>query len=251
MSDNKPRRAHGGRERLARISHHFLSEPQTGETQGGNPWPVAGGPPSLLLLIDDSQTSAFPTLQLAAQLAGKGLECTVEQPGQPDVTVRARSDETIGNNASSAVTQAADMTLHIHTGHGIGSVAPASPYTLLLPTEASHQGIRQSFLLLKEHSLQSMPPLVGITITGTDNPALARQYFLSLRTACLRFLNHNRDWHLRSYGFLYNQHPFPGLNGIVRLLLDDCISDLHHRSIRGQDNRRLDDGQPKRTYHDD
>ena len=269
MSDNKPRRVHGGRQRLDRISHHFLSEPQAdkprdgesrdnprgGESRdkprGGKSRPVVGESPSLLLLIDDSQTSAFPTLQLAAQLAGQGLECAVDQAGQTAVTVRARTGETIGNEAGSAVTQAADMTLHIHTGHRIGNVVPASPYMLLLPTEASPQGIRQSFLLLKEHFQQSMPPLVGITITGTDNPAMARQYFLSLQTAYLRFLNRNKDWHLRSYGFVYNQHPFPGLTGIVRLLLDDCINHLHNWSVRGQDSRRLDDSQPMRTSHDD
>jgi len=241
MSDNKPKHVHSGRQRLARISHHFLSEPQVGESHGGNSRPVAGESSSLLILIDDSQTSAFPTLQLAAQLAGQGLECAVEQAGQTPVTISARTVTAVRNNASSAVTQLADMTLHIHTGHGIGSVPPASPYTLLVPTEASSRGIRQSFLQLKEHLQQSIPPLVGITITGTDNPDLARQYFLALQTACQRFLKCDRDWYLRSYGLLYNQHPFPGLNGIARLLLEDCINHLNNRSVCRQDNRRLDD----------
>lgn len=245
-SHSKTAQTRVGRQRLARISHHFLSEPQAIEPQL-----TSGSSASLVLLIDDSQTPSFPVLQLAAQLAGHGLECEIEQPGQAMFSIRPQSPAPAGNDTSTIAKQEPYMTVRIRAGHTADNIPPASSYTLLLPTEASPQGVRQSYFLLKHHMQRSCSPHTGITMTGTDDPALARHYFSALHVACQRFMNCDPDWRLYSYGLLHHHHhPNPELAGIARLLVDDCINMMYGHPGSRQDKKDSDNSQPARSSHD-
>jgi len=247
MSDKRAKHAQtrAGQQRLARISHHFLSESQDIEPQTND-----GKSPSMVLLIDDSQAPLFPILQLAAQLAMHGPECEVEQPGQPTINIRAHIPGAGSKDINRAVAQRPHMTVRIRSARTTEDIPPASSYTLLLPTEASPQGIRRSFLLLKDHRQRSIQPQAGIIMTGTDDPALARHYFSALQGACQRFLISNTDWRLYSYGLLNSQQPYPGLAGIARLLADDCNNHLYKHATNRQDKTGSDNSQPVRTSHD-
>jgi hypothetical protein len=233
MSGNPPDEMQTrARQRLARISHHFLSEPQpnTNATNPGNK------PGSHFFVVADNHTQPFPTIPLAIQLARNGLNCEIHHPGLTSVNIRPQAPAQSNTNAGLSNRHIKHISAQIHARHNIDAIPGGTPYTLLLPTEASQQGLRHSFILLKQHLTHTPALHTGITITGTNDPALARSCFSALQQACQRFINPAISLSLRSYGLLDHStdyHASPELAGIARLIIEDCIerSDPRHAHV--------------------
>jgi hypothetical protein len=234
MSANTPEKPSSrAGQRLARISHHFLSDAQSRTTPGdvtrtSRPAPAADSLSPQRLVIGHSHDPSFPTLTLATLLTQQGLNCEVHQAGQTTINMTAQPPL----NANSCNSKS-PVTVQIHHAHDMDSIPAGTPYTLLLPTPATAAGLRQSFLQLKHQLHGAVPLRTGITITGTDDQRLAQRCFNHLSQACQKFISQDICARLYSYGLIHhhNYHQAtPELTGIARLIFNDCIelSGLRH-----------------------
>lgn len=233
MSNHPPNKSQiRARQRLARISHHFLSEPEPTPTQekqldvnnlGLNT--RNENTRSFIFFILEQDEAPFPTLLLATLLAQFGLRCEVHYPEQKTINIQAQISAPLAYSTAKNTSGNNVTTVQLYTGQHTQSLPTKTPYTLILPTQATPQGLRRSFIQLKHHRHQKMLRYTGITMTGTDDPKLAEQYFAALQQSCLRFLEADIHQNLRSYGLLHRQQQqfSPELEGIAQLIFTDCM----------------------------
>jgi len=227
MSNSPPKDKHTrAGQRLARISHHFLSEPpsESGSNDKTSTQHRRTDKKTNLYFIDSHSSQDFPTLVLAIQLAHRGINCSINQHGHPNINISPTINLKDRPNKD---TNDDTPSVQLYSDHNIDAIPYDQPYTLLLPTQATPSGLQLSFLKLKHH-LHTRPPLrTGITITNTADMALAKYYFIALHQAHQQFLSHHTAHKLYSYGLIMHpnhQDISPEIDGIAQLIIKDCTS---------------------------
>lgn len=212
-------------QRLARISHHFLSESQAEEPQNNSRTTAPQ-----IFVIADNPSQPFPTATLATQLARHGIHCEIHTPDQEIVRVQSAISTTATGNFNH---RDEPVTVQLISGHP--EKTAQDNHTLILPTPATAEGLRQSYLHIKHHVQQTRPLRIGITLTGTDDRAQAKYCFNALQQACQQLLSHEISQMLCSYGLL--KHPqhhscSQELSGIARLIINDCTTSFGNSEKR-------------------
>lgn len=220
----KPPKKHPvrARQRLARISHHFLSDPPVTEAQTSSNTTT----PSHVLVIADKETLPFPSAALAIQLAQLGINCELHHPTRSVVCIQPRE--------SKSAPPASPIKIKLKSCYNADSIENTTTYTLLLPTQATPQGLRHSFMQLKHYMHRGTLENIGITITGADKPRLAALYFAALYQACQRFLSQDVCRKISSYGLLSHRTAIENslaLNGIAQLIVDDYLALDHQQRV--------------------
>lgn len=200
-----------GDQRLARISHHFLSEepvqPRPAEHRHTRVITIAALP-----------GRPFPTLALAAIMVRRGIDCTIREAGQSPIQLRPVDAGPAHEHRQQA--------LRLAISHAPDGGSTDHTDMLLLAVPASATGLREGFIRLKRYLGVLHPPRVGVTLLDCDDPERARRHFGQLRQACRRFL----ATELNSYGAITSGHEAIGdsaeLGGIARLLTDDLGLDI-------------------------
>lgn len=218
------------RQRLAQISHHFLSE-----TNDKQP-PVNNSLPFLLLIY--AEESAHPP-PVSAQYICQALH----NKGHPNMLLERMQRDHHPRHIRCSFFQTFDTTAKILCGHTenwhpfgtptpwkhqpellitpINTVDPdllAIGQRILLPVHASTQGLKQAYLTIKRMSSLIKPRMIAITIHGTHDRQTARTAFRQLAVASLRFLGIK----LQSYScVLEGDSAASAENDIADLILTD------------------------------
>ena len=216
--------AASSRERLSRISHHFLSEDSTPApalaryttsytNRSPNIIPDQNRQPFVLpVLMDPQQENHFPVYALSqALLAHKKSSAVLlvegERTSSPCTTLFNIKD---GAPQDDGTTQGATKNhpfphmlqhtpdIYLIPIASIKSVYVASYQRVLMPVPASIIGIRTAYIQLKRLVDESREINAGITMTQTSDPDWARRCFEKLAAAAQAFL----DLKITSYGCL-------------------------------------------------
>lgn len=220
----------GARERLQRISRHFLSE--------------ADEIRRIAALTDPDEPHSLPLDGLVHALAGLGRSVilidtaaglvSLTRPDPTPLAAAGREPELDPERAMSRLrgSQPPDLMI-VRTPRP--AEAFASCHLALLAVPAHNRGMRSAYLRLKTLSQQFRLPPVGITLTGVQARDEAAAAFGKFAVAAQRFL----DIRVTSYSYLAAE-PAPGIGrgismaslvGVARLLLED----LYRPEQRGHD----------------
>jgi hypothetical protein len=249
--DTSNARELSSRERLSRISHHFLSDDQpttsTVETQTNNDSdntvdksPQYNKQPLVLpILMSLQQENNFPVYTLSqAMLAHNKSSAVLLVEGELSSSTRSmvfksrhdhlhHNDQDHESNPFSAHQEPIQKLLqqtgfqHAADVYLIPIANITSPYVktsrkILIPVQASLDGIRMAYLQLKRLATLKQEVGVGIVILKTNDPSWAQRCFEKLASAALRFLNLT----ITSYGYLpditYPEFLTPQLTNITQ-----------------------------------
>jgi hypothetical protein len=198
---NKPPQT--ARDRLAQISHHFLSD-DDGNDDAGSDYKESKQAPkndvyTLAVLNMENDGEELPVSLLSQQLAARGRSATI-------------LDSSAGMNMASSIRRPDNKS---HDVHFLLVDTPESSCLsfankILLTAPATPEGIQRTYISIKQLAAHHKTVQVGVTITGTSDAIRAEDCFNRLATAVNRFLE--RD--LLSYGYL----PAPsGISGQTKV----------------------------------
>jgi len=226
MSGQQTRNQGRAGQRLASISHHFLSDVSADTLP-------TGLPQSKSVTIVDQRHGSFPTLALAATVARLGIECHVCEHGQTDIRLRpvAKAKEHLHPLSR-------QNSLHMHISDSADAVSDTAIDTLLFAISASDKSVRDGFMRLKYYLSVMRPSRIGLTLLECPDINLARHYYAVMKQACRDFLSTS----IFSYGAL-STGPAPTnteLTGIAQLLLSDLgLCEPTAPQIIGVDNKAI------------
>lgn len=183
MSKGQKKPPQTARDRLAQISHHFLSdddasveqecvEEESEQFQKNDVYTVA-------LLKTATDDDELPVFLLSQQLAAHGhsaaiLDCATRQLGDKLYDVHFLLVDTPESSCLSSVNK-------------VLVTAPATP-----------EGLKRTYISIKQLASHHNEAQVGVTITGVSDVSSAEYYFNRLATAVHQFLGRN----LLNYGYL-------------------------------------------------
>lgn len=196
------------RQRLAEISHHFLSNV---DESAAEKVPAQGPSQYTIGLINHH--ASLPHLRLAEALAQEDLTVSIEAH---DSVTRAifhnhNSPPLIADNES---LPSQSITLKLYN-----TTLPSKQdlhNLLLLPAQASKEGLRQAFIHLKKLGIQHQS--IGATIIDSPDSRTAHHCFNQLARASHDFLNRS----ICSFSFLSNTTN-ASLAPLVTLIQDDFL----------------------------
>lgn len=228
-SDKKNKIPQTARDRLAQISHHFLSDDEASDDQPGDDKPgydevrhvdVSGdegrepAPENdvyTIALLNTENDDELPVVLLSQQLAARGRSAAI-------------LDSSAAMNKVSFIRRNGDQQnrtvhhgLHHHSPeddrrqlgnkpndvHFLQVDTPDSSHLLLankvlVTAPATAKGLLRTYRCIKQLTAHHDAIQIGVTITGTTDAARAEEYFNKLATAARLFME--RD--LLSYGYL-------------------------------------------------
>lgn len=208
----------GTRERLQRISRHFLSD--------------EGATRRIAVLTDPGEPHHLPPEGLARALAGLGRSVVVVDTAaglisltHPDPAAGSREFDLDPERVLSRLrgSHPCDILI-VRSPHPADAGASCDLALLAVPVHA--RGMRSAYLRLKELARQDHVPAIGITLTDAQDRAEAAAAFARFAGAAQRFL----DIRVTSYSYLATAAGRGGTGGnvtgatlddIARLLLED------------------------------
>ncbi|HFD91691.1 MAG TPA: hypothetical protein ENJ22_00195 [Gammaproteobacteria bacterium] len=184
------------RERLAQISHHFLSEEE--ETVATPPAPSVT---SLIISHAPGYESALSPAELAAALCRHGATAVIIAPGasRDDVSLHVPWH---GENRTDAMTppdafkdlrsllendarNSRRFVLSTHRGEDATGVTGSQ---CLMLVQAHHEGLREGYGRLKALVSKGRPALLGVIVCDAASSKSSRYHYHKLATAAQRFL---------------------------------------------------------------
>jgi len=213
------------RERLSQISHHFLSDDQpsappveshTNRTMSDIPGKTAEQdkqPFILPILMSTQQKNYFPVYTLSeALLAHNKSSAVLLVEGELSSTNSSTVFKPHTDHGPTQYSANQNPLQHLlqQTGYQhkpdiylIPVASISSPYVklsqrLLVPVQASLEGIRSAYLHLKGLTAVNRDIAIGIILFTSDDPSWARRCYEKLATAARQFLG----LAISSYGYL-------------------------------------------------
>lgn len=195
------------RQRLTRISHHFLSEAATEHE--------AQRQTTHRVFFLDTQAQ-LPLFALAEQIALRGWTVQiVYPPGTEPATITVQPATTIAlRNPVTLIFQTINvsslMMLNVNS-------------TLLLTMPARYDSLRETYLMLKQHQHQLHKCVIGATIVGPHDQGTAHDWYRALSLAGKRHLGLD----IVSYTFCRNSsapEPTTELHALASLIYNDVNS---------------------------
>lgn len=201
MIEKDDRRTPGSRERLAQISHHFLSEPLAVVETNRNPSFM----PVLLNDVADvwvahcvaralttrKRPSTVVYVEREMQQAALDALANIDRRGLV-VPLTRRGDWNDHNAAQLRLLKAVGAQNSQHRFCLIPISKVQTPVLdifdrLLMPVAPRMEALRAAYIRIKQMSGKATP-MIGVTIMDCDGPDDARLYFDKLAVAALRFL---------------------------------------------------------------
>jgi hypothetical protein len=213
--------ASSSRERLSRISHHFLSDDESYTpppvSQANIPMETSNKQPEentqtfvLPILMSLQQEHYFPVYALSqALLAHKTSSAVLLVEGEltssscstvfkPHGSTPTTADQTSLQDLLQQTGYQHEPDVYLIPVAGVTSPYVATSRRLLIPAEASLNGVRSAYLQLKWLASLRQDLDIGLIMLNTDDPAWARRCFDKLATGARMFL----DITITSYGYL-------------------------------------------------
>jgi hypothetical protein len=223
MSDEQNKPPQTARDRLAQISHHFLSDDDVSDNAGSGDEGSEQAPKNdvytLAVLNTENDGNELPVSLLSQQLATRGRSAAIldSSVGMNMVSFIRRNDNQQARTVHHGPhhhTLEDDTRRPDNKSHDVHFLLVDTPESsclsfadkVLVTAPATPEGLQRTYLSIKQLAAYHKAVQVGVTITGTSNATRAEDCFNRLATAVHRFLE--RD--LLSYGYL----PAPsGLSG--------------------------------------
>jgi len=184
----------GTRERLAGISHYFLSEPESAATEKQT---KSKNTYLLPVLVDSELTQVF-VYALARALHARGVTSLV-------LHVESSLRGTDPRSSSLCSQLDSPAALHMRLKDDLGGAKPP-PHVCLIPVTnpsnphlreyeraliavaASLPGLKRSYLSIKQLAVEQIPTQIGTIIVGATSHDHGRQFFDRLAAGAMRFL---------------------------------------------------------------
>ena len=215
--------ANSSRERLARISHHFLSDEQPSASQDPGAMhkithaydttPVQNAQPYILpILMGLQQENKFPVYALSqALLSHKTSSAVMLVEGELSsasstifTPYKAIPDQDPFNQLLQQTRYQHNPDIYLIPVAGVCSPYVTLTRRLLIPVEATLNGVRDAYLRIKRTSDSKQQLAIGIIFLKCNDPDWARRCFAKLADGTRSFL----DITIASYGYL-PERAFP------------------------------------------
>jgi hypothetical protein len=193
------------RQRLNRISHHFLSEPSS---PGKEKRQVIH---DVFVLHRQPQ---LPLISIGEIIARRGWRVEICYPNGSTSVVTTNYD-------GQSMSQSRPMSLRFHSIHDYELLNIDERSTVLIGMPERHDSLRETYSLLKNYQNRLKNSLLGITIVDSQDRMHAEQWFHAIEVAAKRYL----DIDLVSYGAIYqggdNADSFDGTQCLATLIIQD------------------------------
>jgi len=262
-SDNNTKAPQTARDRLAQISHHFLSDDEATDNEISHV-EISGDEASKqatkndvykIALLNTANDRELPVFLLSQQLAARGYSATIldSSAAMNKVSFIRRNDDQQTRTVHHGLHHHSLEDDNRHPGN-----KPHDVHFLLVDTpESSHlslvdrvlvtspttaEGQQQAYHAIKQLAEHHDTLQIGVTITGTSDATQAEECFNKLATATHRFLE--RD--LLSYGYLPaaseisaettdDQQPVNSAEiATIARIISDEIDEWQQNSSRGE-----------------
>lgn len=213
-SDGKNKSPKTAKDRLAQISHHFLSDDEVNDDKfSGDEGSEQATKNDVyaLAFLNTANDDELPVFLLSQQLAALGRSAVIldSSAAMNKVSFIRRNDDqqsrTVhhGLHHHSLEDGSRRLGNKPHDVHFLQVDTPESPCLslvnkVLVTTPATPEGLQQTYHSIKQLTAHHDAVQIGVTITGTSDVTRAEEYFNKLANATHRFLE--RD--LLSYGYL-------------------------------------------------
>ncbi len=182
------------RQRLAGISHYFLSEPGTVTAEK----PPALTVTQLLPVLVDSELTQIFVYALARALHARGITALVLH-----VESGLRSTDPRSSALCSQLDSPASLRRHLEDGLGgtkpppqvclIPVANPVNPHLreygcAVMAVRPSPDGLKRAYLTIKQLALRQIPIRIAVIVVGTTKETEGRQYYDRLAAGAMRFL---------------------------------------------------------------
>lgn len=217
MAEGQQQGTYHARDRLARISHHFLSE---AENLG-----IDHAADLRLAVFDDPDARGRLSIDaLARALALEGREVGVIDPptGLVSLVRAAAAPEPVVATAPTMDATRAPWkidTLLIAASRAGKQLEGCS--SVLLPLPCSRAGMRRAFARLKSLMQDARPPLLGVTVIGAADRASAEACFDRFARATVKFLGLTPQSYAYTGALAHTDRQVAQLKTIAQLLLQD------------------------------
>ena len=208
MSAGQNKKPQTTRDRLAQISHHFLSDEEVINKEGSEQAPTSDVY-TLALLNMTNDDDELPVFLLSQQLAAHGYSAAIldNTTGMKMVSSMIDSQQTgtvrdgLYHHTLDDVTRQLDnkpYDVHFLLVDTPESSCLSSVNKVLVAASATPEGLRRAYISIKQLTSDHNEAQVGVTITGVTDVSRAEYCFNRLETAVHQFLGRN----LLSYGYL-------------------------------------------------